>query len=88
MEKLLVVSGLIAFIFFLLKMLEMKYILKEWKPLKHTIRDSVYVFISGFLCLFVFLNISGSVNDFMNVITDNKSMNLKATQVFTDEPGF
>lgn len=88
MEKLLVIALMMSCLFFLLKILEMKYIAKEWKPLKNTIRDSVYVFLSGFATLFVFLNMNGSIDDFMNVVTQNKSSNLKATQIFTDEPGF
>lgn len=88
MEKLLIISALISGVFFLFKLLEMKYITKEWQPLKHTIRDSVYVFVSGVLCLFLVLNMSGSINDFMNVMTNTKGGDLKATQIFTDEPGF
>ena len=37
MEKLLVISAFIALIFFILKMLEMKYIDKEMKPFKNII---------------------------------------------------
>lgn len=88
MEKLLIIAVLISGIFFLLKILEMKYVTKEWKPLKYIIRDSVYVFVSGFVALFVFLSMNGSINDFMNIVTDSKSSSLKATQIFTDEPGF
>ena len=53
-----------AAIYFLLKMLEMKFVDKEFKPLKYVIRDTVYVFISGLLCLFVFLNLNGSIDNF------------------------
>uniref|UniRef100_A0A6C0FF75 Uncharacterized protein n=1 Tax=viral metagenome TaxID=1070528 RepID=A0A6C0FF75_9ZZZZ len=88
MEKLLIISALIALMFFILKMLEMKYIDKEMKPLKNVIRDSVFVFVASLGCLFVFLNFNGSINDFMSIITADKSGNLKATEIFTDEPGF
>tara|TARA_B100001057_G_C22848043_1_gene949833 strand:- start:14 stop:280 length:267 start_codon:yes stop_codon:yes gene_type:complete len=88
MEKLLIISAFMAAIYFLLKMLEMKFIDKEFKPLKYVIRDTVYVFISGLLCLFIFLNLNGSINNFMDVVTNSKSSSLKATQVFTGEPEF
>jgi hypothetical protein len=88
MEKLLFISALIALMFFIFKMLEMKYIDKEMKPLKNVIRDSVFVFISSLGCLFVFLTFNGSINDFMSIITADKGSNLKATEIFTDEPGF
>lgn len=88
MEKLLVISAFIALIFFILKMLEMKYIDKEMKPFKNIIRDSVFVFVASLGCLFVFLNFNGSINDFMSILTADKGGNLKATEIFTDEPGF
>ena len=88
MEKLLVIALIITVIFFIIKVLEMKYLSKEMKPLKYTIRDSFFVFISSFAGLFGFLSMNGSINDFMNIVTSNKSTNLKATQIFTDEPGF
>lgn len=88
MEKLLVIALIITVIFFVIKILEMKYLSKEMKPLKYTIRDSFIVFISSFSGLFGFLSMNGSINDFMNIVTSNKSSNLKATQIFTDEPGF
>ena len=88
MEKLLTISALITLMYCFIKILEMKYIEKEWKPLKYVIRDAVMVYISALVCLFLFGYMNGSIRDFMNVVTDNKSINLSSTQVFTDEPGF
>ncbi len=88
MEKLLVLSGLMAFLYFLIKILEMKYIDKEAKPLKYVIRDTFYVFISSLVCLYLFLTFNGSIDNMMSVITNDKSLNIKATEVFTGEPGF
>jgi len=88
MEKLLITCALIALIFFILKMLEMKYVDKEMKPLKNVIRDSVYVFVASLGCLFILLNFNGPINDFMDILTANKQFNFKSTEIFTDEPGF
>jgi hypothetical protein len=88
MEKIIVIAVLISSLFFLIKVLEMKFLTKEMVPLKQVIRDSVYVFVASFATLFVFLNMVHSIDDFMNVITGSKSDTLKATQVFTGEPGF
>ena len=66
----------------------MKYISKEWKPLKIVIRDSVIVFISGFISIVLFFMSNGDVTDFFNVITENKTLKPSATEVFTGEPGF
>lgn len=88
MEKLLVISVIIAILFFIIKILEMKYIEKEWKPLKNVIRDTIFVFMASLGSLFVFLNMNGTINDLMGVLTADKGGNLKATEIFTDEPGF
>ena len=37
MEKILIISFLITFIFCVMKFLEAKYLDKEWKPLKYNI---------------------------------------------------
>jgi hypothetical protein len=88
MEKILIISGLIAVLFSMMKVVEMKYIVKEWQPLKYLIRNAFVVFLSSVIGLFIFFQMSGTLTDFMNIVTENKSLNLKATQIFTDEPGF
>lgn len=66
----------------------MKYINKQWQPAKLLIRDAFVVFLAGFVGIFAYVQMSGTISDFMNIVSDNKSLNLKATQIFTDEPGF
>ena len=88
MEKLLIIASIITFMFSIMKVIEMKYVAKQWTPLKYIIRDAVMVFGSALLGLFVFFQINGTMTDFFNVVTDGKAMNLNTTQVFTDAPGF
>jgi len=88
MEKILIVASIVMFLFSIMKVLEMKYITKQWTPLKYVIRDAVMVFCASFIGLFLFSQGNGTLNDLMDVVTDGKALNLKATQVFTDEPGF
>jgi hypothetical protein len=88
MEKLLIIASIITFMFSIMKVIEMKYVAKQWTPLKYVIRDAVMVFGSALLGLFVFFQINGTMTDFFNVVTDGKAMNLNTTQVFTDAPGF
>lgn len=88
MERALILAFLITLLFFISKIIEMKYISKEWKPLKIVIRDSVIVFISGFISIVLFFMSNGDVTDFFNVITENKTLKPSATEVFTGEPGF
>jgi hypothetical protein len=88
MEKLLIIASIITFMFSIMKVIEMKYVAKQWTPLKYVIRDAVMVFGSALLGLFVFFQINGTMTDFFNVVTDGKALNLNTTQVFTDAPGF
>jgi hypothetical protein len=88
MEKILIIAAIITSVFSILKVIEMKYITKQWTPLKYVIRDALMVFGSAFTGLFVFFQINGTMNDFFNVVTDGKALNLNTTQIFTDEPGF
>ena len=88
MEKLLIIASIITFMFSIMKVIEMKYVAKQWTPLKYVIRDAVMVFGSALLGLFVFFQINGTMTDLFNVVTDGKSVNLNTTQVFTDAPGF
>jgi len=88
MEKVFILSIIITCLFVIIKILEMKYVDKEWKPLKNIIRDAVIVFVCSIIGSFLLFQMDGSITDFLNVVTDNKSFNMSATQIFTDEPGF
>jgi hypothetical protein len=46
------------------------------------------VYVCAAIGLVVYANIGGSFADFMNVITDKKTLMPAATQIFTDQPGF
>jgi multisubunit Na+/H+ antiporter MnhB subunit len=88
MEKVFILSIVVTCLFVVIKILEMKFIDKEWKPLKIIIRDAVIVLVSSIVGSFLYFHMVGSLTDFLNVVTDNKSFNMSATQIFTDEPGF
>lgn len=88
MEKIFMLAMLITFLFCSLKMIEMKYVTKEWKPLKTVIRDAVVVFVASVASTFVFNVSNGTLSDFFNIVTDNKVLNPAATEIFTGDPGF
>jgi len=75
-------------LFLLLRFLEMKFIDKEYKPLKIILRDGVMVFSSTLITAYILSNMNGSIKDFMNVITETKVLDPAATQIFTDTPAF
>ena len=70
------ISGLaISFIYVIIKFIEMKFVTKKKIPLKLIFRDSLIIYLSSVLGLFV-------LEQFSNKIIKT------ATQVFTDKPSF
>jgi hypothetical protein len=88
MEQFLIPAIIATSIFSLFKFLEMKYLDKQMKPLKNVIRDALMVFVASFVGAYVFSLFGGSVQEFFNIVTESKTLNAAATQVFTDVPGF
>lgn len=78
-----------AVLFLFVKMVEMKYVDKEPKPLKFVIRDVIVVFVVTCASLFVYQRFFASIHDFMNMVTSTKSIPMPiAPEIFTDSPGF
>lgn len=88
MENLFLFAFLTTILFCLVKIVEMKYIEKELKPLKFIVRDAVAVFACSLIASYSYFYMNDSFTDFMNVVTENKSLNLDSTQIFTDTPNF
>jgi hypothetical protein len=88
MEKALILSVFITIMFFALKLIDMKYISKEWKPMKTVIRDSLLVLVGSILSVSIYFLTNGRMNDFFNILTENKTLKPSATEIFTGEPGF
>lgn len=77
MEKYIIHSGIIAFIYLLLKFVELRITQKEVKPVKELIRDTIIVYLSAMVGLYI-------INEFMPTTSVVKTV----TNVFTDSPGF
>jgi hypothetical protein len=88
MENLVLFAIFTTVLFTALKILEMKYLEEEMKPLKYIVRDAVIVFASSMAAAILCFYLKGSFSDFLNIVTENKTQNLDATQIFTDDPGF
>ena len=88
MNNLLSLAILITLLFCFTKFVEMKYLDKEFKPLKIVVRDALIVFICSMVASYLIFNMSGSINDFLNIVTENKTMNMESAKIFTDTPGF
>jgi len=77
MEKYIIHSGIIAFIYMLMKFVELRITKNETKQMKELIRDTVIVYLSAMVGLYI-------INEFMPTNTTVKTV----TNVFTDAPGF
>lgn len=77
MEKYIIHSGIIAFVYLLMKFVEMRITKNETKPMKELIRDTIIVYLSAIVGLYI-------INEFMPTNATAKTV----TNVFTDTPGF
>ena len=88
MEKELAFAIITTVLYVILRCLEMKYIEKEWKPVKLVVRDLLMVFISALFSAFIFVNYHQSFSNFFSVLTDTAMMDSSNMKVYTGEPGF
>jgi len=88
MENLFLFAVFTTILFVFIKLMEMKYLEKEFKPLKIIVRDAAIVFMSSLVASYGFMYTQHSFTDFLNIVTENKTYNLESTQIFTDVPGF
>ena len=77
METYIIHSGIVAFIYLLIKFIEMRIVVKEPKQMKELIRDTLIVYLSAMVGLYI-------ISEFMPTTNVVKTV----TNVFTDTPGF
>ena len=77
MEKYIIHSGIIAFIYLLMKFIEMRIVQKETKSIKELIRDTIIVYLSAMVGLYIIAEFIPTSSSLQTV-----------TNVFTDAPGF
>jgi hypothetical protein len=88
MEKVLLLAFIICFLFFLVKLAESQYIEKKQKPLKILIRDSVFAFGCSFITLLVYFQFDEKIGNIFEQDATAAASSMKASNIFTDEPGF
>ena len=76
-QSIFITAGIVSFIYLVIKYLEMKFILKEVKPMKLLIRDTIIVYLSVVSGSFIIDQFSGS-----------GTIMKKAPEIFTNEPAF
>lgn len=78
MESKYTIAVFIALIYFIIKYVEMRFIVKEIKPIKIFLRDTIIVFLSVILGITLF----DKIEPLSSVVTG------KTPFVFTNEPDF
>lgn len=80
MENIFVLSTLISIVYFLAKFIEMRFVVKDIKPLKFLIRETLLVYVSTAAGLFV-----ANQFDMMKAAANSVG---GGVSVFVDNPGF
>lgn len=62
MEQYILYALLISVSYILIKFIEMKVVLKEFKPLKDVIRDTVIVFVSVIIGMFLYSQVTNGIS--------------------------
>jgi len=63
MDNIFIIAGLISFVFFVCKFIEMRFIDKESKPLKLLIRDTLLVYFSVLVGNFVLTQLKPAIQE-------------------------
>lgn len=91
MEKVVFISILVTFIFSVFKFLEARYLEEDnedSKPLKFYVRDALIVFVSSMIASYITMYMGNSVSELIDIVTETKTVNNAATQIFTGNPEF
>ena len=76
-QSIFITAGMISFVYLVIKYLEMKFVLKEVKPMKILIRDTIIVYLSVVSGSFVIEQFAGG-----------ETIMRKVPEIFTNEPAF
>jgi hypothetical protein len=80
MDNIFIIAGVISIVFLISKIIEMKFIEKEKKPLKLLIRDQLLVYFSVICGYFIL--------DQLKPMIYSGGEGIKSPQVFIDNPAF
>jgi len=81
MDNIYIISGIIAFVFFLGKFIEMRFIERESKPLKTIVKDTLLVYVCTIIAFIIL--------EQLKPIIQETSGSAPMTQIaFTDNPTF
>jgi hypothetical protein len=89
MENIIILTVVISVLFVISKIVEMRFIDKEAKPLKFIVRDAFIVAGCAFVPLWGYFQFKDNLSDWIGIIpTDGGALPVKTPVIFTDSPGF
>jgi len=88
MEQELILACLVALVYCVLRILDMKYIDREMKPIKEIARDALMVFIAAFGGGYIYNLFKTPLGNMFSAITNNPIGDMTGTTVYTNDPGF
>lgn len=78
-----------SLIFFLAKLVEIRFIDREPRPFKHIVKDTFIVFLVALAVVFLYSNYGHFIHSLFHVVTENKTIPVLGTpEIFTDKPEF
>ena len=81
MDNIYIISGIIAFVFFLGKFIQMRFVERESKPLKMIVKDTLLVYVCTIIAFIIL--------EQLKPIIQESSGSTPITQIaFTDNPTF
>ena len=81
MDNIYIISGIIAFVFFLGKFIEMRFVERESKPLKTIVKDTLLVYVCTIIAFIIL--------EQLKPIIQESAGGAPITQIaFTDNPSF
>ena len=87
MEIVVAIVVITTVLYILVRIIEMKYLQKEMKPMKEVVRDATIVSATVAVSAFAVLSMNNSMNGFFSAMTEQNTLPAVAA-VFTDNPGF
>ena len=88
MEKVFILAVCVTLFYCLFKFIEMKYVEKKMEPLKNVVRESIFIFAGALICGYFIIEHGDKIDGLFNVITETKTFNESATQIFVGTPDF
>jgi len=90
MENVVLLTITISVLFIVVKVMEMRFVDREEKPLKFVVRDAFIVAGCAFLPILGYFQFKEHISEWFGIpaATGNSGLPVKTPEIFTDTPAF